>query len=100
MIEKTDGGFREVTEGCPSCEKEVTLRWDTVRDGLKAYCPYCGGRLMLCSECDECCDFDTQTDSCRYNPPPSESVKEGAEQDDALRRIQIQSEWSHRVDCI
>lgn len=61
----------EVTEMCPSCGKEVTLIWDTGKDGYKAYCPYCGKRLMLCSACYDdgfACDYDSETDGCRWNP--------------------------------
>lgn len=61
----------EVTEMCPSCEREVTLIWDTEKDGYKAYCPYCGEWLMLCSAChddDFACDYSKDTDSCRWNP--------------------------------
>lgn len=61
----------EVTEMCPSCGKEVTLIWDTEKDGYKAFCPYCGERLMLCSAChddDFACDYDRETDSCQWNP--------------------------------
>ena len=61
----------EVTEMCPSCEREVTLIWDVERDGYKAYCPYCGEWLMLCSTCYDDgfdCDYDDETDECRWNP--------------------------------
>lgn len=57
----------EVTEVCPSCEAEVTMIWDVNQDGYKAYCPHCGGRLMLCSMCDRMCDYDSETDSCKHN---------------------------------
>jgi predicted RNA-binding Zn-ribbon protein involved in translation (DUF1610 family) len=61
----------EVTELCPSCGKEVTIIWDTEKDGYRAYCPYCGEWLMLCSAChdnDFACDYSKDTDSCRWNP--------------------------------
>lgn len=65
----------EVTELCPHCNTEVEMRWDVERDGFKAYCPYCGKRLMLCDEClhrgngefHDDCNYDTKTDSCRFN---------------------------------
>ena len=59
----------EVTEWCPHCETEVTLQWDIARDGYKAFCPYCGNRLMLCAYCPrvEQCDYDEDTDTCYYN---------------------------------
>lgn len=61
----------EVTEMCPSCGKEVTLIWDTEKDGYKVYCPHCGEQLVLCSACHDDgheCDYDRDTDSCRWNP--------------------------------
>ncbi len=61
----------EVAEMCPSCGREVTIIWDTERDGYKAHCPVCGERLMLCSACHDDgygCDYDTETDGCRWNP--------------------------------
>lgn len=41
----------EVTEWCPNCDHEVTMRWDIHADGYKTFCPYCGNVLMLCDEC-------------------------------------------------
>ena len=48
--------------------------WDVDRNGYKATCPYCGGRLMLCDECQHPngeyvgdCDYDQASDTCRYN---------------------------------
>ena len=38
----------EVTEWCPNCDHEVTMRWDIHADGYKGFCPYCGNVLMLC----------------------------------------------------
>lgn len=60
-------------ETCPHCEREVYLAWNAETDGYKAYCPYCGNRLMLCSELDEegnglgTCDYNSETDTCKYN---------------------------------
>ena len=70
----------EVYEICPHCGLEAHLFRDIEADGYKAYCPNCGGRLMLCDECMHgqgyCCggcDYDSETDSCKHNPPsPSE----------------------------
>lgn len=59
-----------VVESCPCCEMEVEMLWDTKEDGFKAYCPYCGSRLMLCSECCDVgyyCDFNMKTDTCGHN---------------------------------
>lgn len=62
-----------VTELCPHCEREVEMFWDTDVNGFKAFCPYCGERLMLCDECLHSgtgnCDYSNNTDSCRHNPP-------------------------------
>lgn len=57
---------REVTEICSTCMSEVTLHWKVEEDGYKAYCPYCGSRLMLCDICPihEVCGYDSETDSC------------------------------------
>lgn len=66
-----------VTEWCPNCDREVTLGWDVNLDGYKAFCPYCGNRLLLCDECQHRvkenpaffgdCDYDDDTDTCRFN---------------------------------
>lgn len=69
----SDNRTREVTEVCPHCEQEVTMTWDVDWDGFKAFCPYCGKRLMLCDECLHSehggnCDYDRRTDSCKFNP--------------------------------
>lgn len=60
---------RYVVEFCPHCERENSLVWDVERDGYLAHCVYCGGRLMLCSECyekhDGKCDYDSYIDDCR-----------------------------------
>ena len=65
-----------VCEYCSMCENEIELQWSTKRWGYKAFCPHCGTRLMLCDECQhrtdgsflDDCDYDFETDSCRYNP--------------------------------
>ena len=62
----------EITEVCPHCENEITMQWDVSELGYKAYCPVCGKRLMLCTACHEdgyACDYDTDTDSCRFSYP-------------------------------
>lgn len=63
-----------ITEVCPNCETEVEMSWSIEAHGYKAYCPYCGERLMLCDEClypsgeyTDNCDYCTATDSCRFN---------------------------------
>lgn len=71
----SDSGKRAftVTEVCPHCENEIEMRWSVEAQGYKAICPVCGGRLMLCDEClhaedGGCCNYDSETDSCKYNP--------------------------------
>lgn len=63
-----------VTEVCPSCLSEVTMQWDVGIYGYKAFCPFCGSRLMLCDECyhpngdyTDDCDYDADTDTCRHS---------------------------------
>lgn len=56
-----------VAEVCPHCERENTFVWDVEREGFTAYCPGCGERLMLCSECafsGENCDYNDYSDFC------------------------------------
>lgn len=60
-----------VTECCPRCGREITITWSIEENGYKAFCPYCGGRLMLCSECaypHDNCDYSTSSDTCKHNP--------------------------------
>ena len=63
----------EITEVCPNCDREVTMTWVIKQDGYKAFCPYCGHRLMLCDAClhnendYNNCDYCTKTDSCKHN---------------------------------
>ncbi len=71
-----------VTEWCPHCESEIEMRWDTDKQGFKAYCPVCGKRLMLCDECHQLggpCNYDSTTDSCEFNPPKEACDKHGTE---------------------
>lgn len=59
----------QVTEYCSECESEVTLFWNVREDGIKAYCPVCGKRLMLCDVCPKrkTCDYEGKTDTCFFN---------------------------------
>lgn len=61
-----------VNEVCPHCESEIEMTWNTDTQGFKAFCPVCGGRLMLCDECMHTqtgdCDYDGATDRCKFNP--------------------------------
>lgn len=81
-----------VTEFCSQCMREIELRWDPKADGFKAYCPHCGGRLMLCDAClhaDEYglergqCDYDSDNDTCRHNQQSKKYVL----LDDALNAV-------------
>lgn len=79
-MENSENRTYIVTEVCPHCKHEVEIHgWDTDRDGFKAFCPYCGERLMLCDECRHCgaadCDYNSDTDTCRYNPEPQSPSK-------------------------
>lgn len=67
--EEAEEHTEEVTEVCSHCDSEVTLPWDIAESGYKAFCPYCGNRLMLCAYCPrvEQCDYDEDTDTCYYN---------------------------------
>jgi hypothetical protein len=59
------------TECCPHCDMEATIEWDVKVSGYKAFCPYCGEILMLCSEClypEDNCDYSSKTNSCKHNP--------------------------------
>ena len=64
-----------VSEFCPHCETEVAMEWDVKTSVYKAYCPYCGNRLMLCDAClhpdgkYNCgnCDYNSKTDTCKHN---------------------------------
>lgn len=68
----------EITEVCPHCEAENTMEWDVEKNGYEAFCPHCGSKMMICSECmaakdNECgkCDWDKCTDTCfRCKPKP------------------------------
>lgn len=73
----------EVTEYCSECDREVTMNWNVKKDGLKAFCPHCGKRLMLCSCCPATdndqpvgCDYNQKTDSCRFNKAEKAKVEE------------------------
>ena len=61
-------------EMCPHCMREAEIRWNVNEDGFKAYCPYCGKKLMLCNACQhrygdfsDDCDYCSQKDSCMFN---------------------------------
>lgn len=52
-----------VTEWCSECEYEVTFEWNVEEYGYAAYCPHCGAKLMLCSECP----LLNKIGNCSYN---------------------------------
>lgn len=54
-------GEHEVVEVCPHCDREVVLYWNVEEDGYEINCPYCGKKMMLCSECqarNSCCNWN------------------------------------------
>lgn len=72
----------EVVEFCPHCEYEAAVYWDVEREGHSIFCPYCGKRIMLCSQCPErdgemqcdwqenktpCCSWDNYSESSNEN---------------------------------
>ena len=57
-----------VTECCPHCDTEVSVKWDIFKDGHSIYCPNCGKRIMLCSECPAR-DGDMECDWLEKEPP-------------------------------
>ena len=99
----------EVVEVCSNCMNEVHIFWNNAEDGYKAFCPYCGERLMLCDECrhseeDEhgnacgVCDYDSETDTCKYNRKGEPEMK--ALNTDTLMIFNRLSEVRFRQMCI
>lgn len=80
MTAEPVGNLYEVAECCPHCESEIEMMWNTETMGFKAFCPVCGGRLMLCDECRHSgkgvCDYCRETDSCKHNPISAERLKD------------------------
>ena len=94
--------IKTVTEFCPSCEHEAEIVWNTEQDGFKAFCPYCGGRLMLCDECrhrdgEPDCDYNGKTDSCRYNPPKSERAMTNEEKIRTMSREELAEAMAGKI---
>ena len=49
---------QEITEMCPYCGEESTIKWDIESQGYQIFCPVCGEAMMLCSMCDRApCDW-------------------------------------------
>lgn len=66
-FDKEEQRTATVTEWCSVCGMENTIQgWSIERDGLTAYCPHCGNLMMLCSECERQCSWDTQSNRCQY----------------------------------
>ena len=61
-------GDYTVTEQCPHCGNEISMRWSVEEFGYQAICPVCGGAFMLCSECRSAggkpCDYSSDTKTC------------------------------------
>lgn len=55
-----------VIQTCKHCGFIVRVLWDVERDGLSAYCPYCGHCMILCSACPFSCNYDYATEHCSY----------------------------------
>lgn len=64
-------------ETCPHCGNEIELRWNINELGFRAFCPICGGSMMLCDACqhrhgelhDDCDFMKTNEDGCRFYRP-------------------------------
>lgn len=55
-----------VTEYCPHCDTESTLMWSVEEHGYQIYCPVCGKKIMLCSDCGHHNDCDwTEESGCK-----------------------------------
>lgn len=54
-----------VVEWCDSCHRQTTMLWDVKADGLTAFCPFCGAKMMLCQQCNGECDYDYGLDLCK-----------------------------------
>lgn len=54
-----------VVEWCVHCERQIVMLWDVQEDGLSAFCPYCGRKMMLCEQCRGECDYDYGIDICK-----------------------------------
>lgn len=54
-----------VVEWCHYCENQIVMLWNTEKDGLSAFCPVCGQRMMLCDSCQGKCDYNYGSDICK-----------------------------------
>ena len=83
-----------VTETCPHCTREVSIAWDVKNDGYHSNCPFCGKRLMLCSECPAThgemhCDYNDADDTCCMQKGVEQMTQEQEEKRDFVRRSLI-----------
>lgn len=98
-----------VIEVCPNCGNEIEMRWSVEEFGYKAFCPVCGNRLMLCDECQHGegalpCDYDNDTDSCRFNKGtgvsgPGCSGRESADCEEGDKEYFVELYRNGRFDC-
>lgn len=61
--ESLEDGY--VVEWCIQCERQITMWWNVWEDGLVAYCPHCGSKMMLCEQCQGECDYDYGIEVCK-----------------------------------
>lgn len=54
-----------IVEWCCHCESQIVMLWNPEKDGLSAFCPVCGSRLMLCDSCCGKCDYNYGNDTCK-----------------------------------
>ena len=54
-----------VVEWCHYCENQIVMLRNTKKDGLSAFCPVCGQRMMLCDSCQGKCDYNYGSDICK-----------------------------------
>jgi len=74
----------EVVEGCPHCSKENILEWCAEKDGLHAFCAYCGETLMLCSVCSDAAGGAADCGNC-----PHKKVKAVKPRDDVAMKTAV-----------
>ena len=44
-------------EYCPYCDDEFPFTYDENQRDLEVACPECGRKMMLCSMCEDVCDW-------------------------------------------
>lgn len=54
-----------IVEWCVNCERQTVMLWNIKEDGLTAFCPYCGQKMMLCEQCTGDCDYSYGFDICK-----------------------------------